>query len=1276
MESRVFQGSSSRCAIACGRANGYTACPNVLSEALVVALSEQLRRSASPALLDTSLDALGATAADAEAGELLRALHESGEADTLRELLKGDRLARFIDEMCNQREEQALCAQLRHWLGEGQWGQDDPARLVKLTPLPDTRAGLLTWAAEYGADDLLLESAAAVLDAFAGVPEKVNLLDVCLGARTVVGRGASLLGEHDATQAARRHVQDEVAARVALAARQRLWKQPLPDGVLRPLAERLRALLAGVRLSTLHTLRFVPAHPVALAVETGTCTGALRAPKVAEPFEVKLLLSGFEQRALEGVCQHCEGSRCVHVQALAARLMDAVLLPEDRLHAALLELTRVPSWKRFVGGLAAAETRDENAQRLGRLSFRIRMGVGVLSVGAFLQKPVRGGGFSVGRQVSAQSALRTAACADRDRPVLDAMTLGSRSLAAQYVPADMLVLRGLIEHPHVQDEEGQRSLRVAEQTLHVELLEQPEGLLPRVSLAGAPVTPGPRPVEASYVFTLEQARDTLIIAALTPPLRRLLEGLQHFRGVLPPESYRALAPWLASVRQVARVSTPKVLQGSERDAPRKLLLRVQAGIGEGIELALSMRALPLSPLWPPGQGPTLVHGFVDAQPVFVRRDLDWERLQARELLETLRLSRHIRLEPFAYRVEDPQAVLEMLSAVARLSDRVQLEWAETARAQRISTIVRRADLKVGLFKKGEWFVLRGGVHSPEADVAVGRLLEAARRGERFVSLGDGDHAEIEQALFERLRRAQVCVSEVEKESVLSPAAASFWLAELAEETAVQEPAVAAYLAQSQAQQTSAQTFTDNPDLPLRDYQREGVRWLLGMSRWAQGACLADDMGLGKTVQAIALLRERAALGPALVVAPTSVVANWLDELARFAPDLSVSSQLATGRNLSLSELGAGSVRVVSYELLLRDQTGLRDHPFATQIIDEAQMIKNARTQRAEAVASVKAQFRLALSGTPIENRLGDLWSLFRLIAPGLLGSWDRFRAIFAVPIERYEDAERAADLKALVAPFMLRRMKEEVASELPSRTEVVHTIELSTAEQDLYDSAVRRARAAIDGRRNDAGARSIQILAELTRLRMLACHPRLVLKEAGVESSKLAALMQLLADILPRGHRALLFSQFTQHLALVREALESAGISYQYLDGATSSAQRKLRVAAFQAGEGKVFLVSLKAGGTGLNLTAADYVVHLDPWWNPAAEDQASDRAHRIGQIKPVTIVKLVAQGTIEERVLGLHAHKRRLAEAVLSGAGGVLDAPTLEELLMEPSGESAVAPA
>jgi SNF2 family DNA or RNA helicase len=297
--------------------------------------------------------------------------------------------------------------------------------------------------------------------------------------------------------------------------------------------------------------------------------------------------------------------------------------------------------------------------------------------------------------------------------------------------------------------------------------------------------------------------------------------------------------------------------------------------------------------------------------------------------------------------------------------------------------------------------------------------------------------------------------------------------------------------------------------------------------------------------------------------------------------------------------------------------------------------------------------------------------LFHCVAPGLLGSWPRFRARFAVPIERYDNRERAEALKALVAPFMLRRQKNQVLRELPARTEVVQLVALSPSERELYNAALGEARRAIGRHKRDDPRRRVHILAELTRLRQLACHPRLVIDDPRIDSSsKLTALLSLLDDVLPRGQRVLIFSQFVAHLSLVREALTSRSIRQLWLDGQTPSAQRSEVVAQFQAGAAEVFLISLKAGGTGLNLTAADYVVHLDPWWNPSAQDQASDRAHRIGQTRPVTIVKLVTENTIEERVLALHEHKRRLAATIIGPAerapeGALGD---YETLLAEPS--------
>ncbi|HEY0993879.1 MAG TPA: DEAD/DEAH box helicase, partial [Kofleriaceae bacterium] len=381
--------------------------------------------------------------------------------------------------------------------------------------------------------------------------------------------------------------------------------------------------------------------------------------------------------------------------------------------------------------------------------------------------------------------------------------------------------------------------------------------------------------------------------------------------------------------------------------------------------------------------------------------------------------------------------------------------------------------------------------------------------------------------------------------------------------------------------------------------------------------------------------------------------NWVHELERFAPTLTpVLYGEQADRARVLARLRKKDVVIASYGLLVRDADELAKTPFATLVLDEAQALKNANTHRARAARKLDAQFRIALSGTPFENHLGELWSLFAIVFPGLLGSWEQFRERFAGPIERGKDADARAALSRVLRPFLLRRTKQEVARELPSRTEIAVPVVLSKDEWELYEDARLAAIAEIDrqGKKVREEQRRFQILAALTRLRLLASHPRLYDGRSEVASSKLRRLLELLDELRSEGHRALVFSQFTSHLALVAGELDRAGYTSLYLDGATPAAERARRIARFQAGEADVFLLSLKAGGTGINLTAADYVIHLDPWWNPAVEDQATDRAHRIGQTRPVTVYRLIARGTIEEQIVAMHGDKRALVAGVLDG--------------------------
>jgi len=421
-----------------------------------------------------------------------------------------------------------------------------------------------------------------------------------------------------------------------------------------------------------------------------------------------------------------------------------------------------------------------------------------------------------------------------------------------------------------------------------------------------------------------------------------------------------------------------------------------------------------------------------------------------------------------------------------------------------------------------------------------------------------------------------------------------------------------------------------------------------------GACLADDMGLGKTVEALALILLRASQGPTLVVAPTSVCANWILEVQRFAPTLNpirLGIDDQGKRQEVLDALEPFDLLVCTYTGLQLEAEALHSVHFTTIVLDEAQAIKNPSTKRSQAAMDLQGDFRMVCTGTPIENRLMELWNLSRFINPGLLGSQKHFTDRFVRPIEVHSDTIARHTLKSLITPFVLRRIKSQVLEDLPPRTELLRLVELSPEEKALHESLRQRALSRLErGQGKAPGQKHIQVLAELMKLRRCCCNPRLVVPHCGLIGSKLQVFAELVDELRDNHHKALVFSQFVDHLTLLREHLDAQDIPYQYLDGQTPPKKRQQRINDFQNGQGDLFLISLKAGGTGLNLTAADYVIHMDPWWNPAVEDQASDRAHRIGQTRPVTIYRLVTQGTIEEKIVELHHQKRDLADSLLQG--------------------------
>ncbi|WP_226664644.1 SNF2-related protein [Microbulbifer aggregans] len=441
---------------------------------------------------------------------------------------------------------------------------------------------------------------------------------------------------------------------------------------------------------------------------------------------------------------------------------------------------------------------------------------------------------------------------------------------------------------------------------------------------------------------------------------------------------------------------------------------------------------------------------------------------------------------------------------------------------------------------------------------------------------------------------------------------------------------------------------------LRSYQQDGLNWLVFLQRYGFGGILADDMGLGKTLQTLALvqhMKEQGALGkPALVIAPTSLTGNWLHEAAHFAPELKTTLIHGPDRDPAFKQVAKSDLVITTYPLLVRDKARYDRRKFSLVVLDEAQAIKNPTTKIAECVRSIKSEFRLCLTGTPLENHLGELWSLMDFALPGLLGGRKQFQKLYRTPIENDGDAERQQELARKVSPFMLRRTKRDVATELPPKTETVQYVELPSKQRALYESV----RASMEKRIRDLVASQgiaksqIEFLDALLKLRQACIDPRLVklYKADGIqESAKLDWLAESMPQLLEEGRNILVFSQFTQVLKLIEAQLNAQGIAYTKLTGQTR--KRQQAIDAFQNGEVRVFLISLKAGGSGLNLTAADVVIHMDPWWNPAVENQATDRAYRIGQDKPVFVYKLVAEDTVEERIHQMQQQKQALADSL-----------------------------
>jgi SNF2 family DNA or RNA helicase len=772
-------------------------------------------------------------------------------------------------------------------------------------------------------------------------------------------------------------------------------------------------------------------------------------------------------------------------------------------------------------------------------------------------------------------------------------------------------------------------------------------------------------------IVVKESTTSYVLYEFTPEQRRIFEGFKNGALEIPEKGKDLLEKAMGSLIRIIPINTttsaiaidlPKI----EADPSIHVLITPYESEGLRIEFIIK----PFGNIPPhvrPGKTPALLIGEINKEKYQTLRDLAFEKESANKLMSLCPILKNVwdndeeNENHFRWEFADLEDSLEALYQLndAKSQAPFEFEYPEGQKFK-IGKKIGFEDITMRIEKNNNWFDVEVEMRINESQDAIRiaeimSLLKTARG--KFIQMSNGEFIALTDKLRKRLNEINTFSEKDKKGNYHIHNLASFALEDISQDFKNLN-VDNAWKAQIKKIKNATKI---NPKVPstlkteLRPYQEEGFKWLAQLAEWGVGACLADDMGLGKTIQTLALLLQRAEKGTALVIAPPTVARNWISETNKFAPTLNAILYGGKDRELILDQLKDHDVLVCSYGLLQQDGEALAKKKWTTIVLDEAQNIKNMNTKRSKSAMELDGDFKMITTGTPVENHLGELWNLFRFINPGLLGTLKDFQERFANEIERNQNKERQKHLQKLLKPFILRRKKNQVLDDLPSKTEITLQVEMSDDELAFYEAlrmniVEKLQNNIVQNQQIGEGEKRFQILAEILKLRQASCNPKLVMKNTDIKSSKLELLMETVEELKENGHKALIFSQFVGHLGLIREAFDEKKLSYKYLDGSTPMNQREQSIKAFQNGEADFFLISLKAGGVGLNLTAADYVIHMDPWWNPAVEDQASDRAHRMGQLRPVTIYRFVTKGSIEEKILMLHQDKRDLADGLLDG--------------------------
>ena len=1234
-------------------------------------LEHRLAERAGLRVLETKLVTVGSSLSDPDAASLLFRLSRQTETSTLGELLETLALNGGVENGVRSQLEAALL----QWAEESRrrWRRHrGTASAAGVEEPSDGAEELLRWAGENEVDHCLELSGGRLLpwirDDFLLWSE--GELDDLTVAECLRGDHGSPMRREGLRSAARAFLWYCAGRQQVESIRSRLWSRRL-DGPVLPAFSRLMRL-------QLRRITALPGGEAPVIFSEAPITIDDEPPQMSVRFidvdsgggevETSLSLAEIDQGYLGLRCSCALGDSggCAHRRVVLEWALDILHDGGDPLHRRMIEVAGQPGWSRLVDALRlGAREEGERASPAEELIWRLGGQGREIVIQPAIRRRTKTGRWRRGRSLSVRQCLEEGEglSSSGDRQILSLLAVaemvGTTRRAYEFRAYG---IEGLVGHTRVFSlSQPSRAMVVERVRPVIAFVPNEDGYRLALRLGGHLVPSGKigdYRLDQRHLVVMDEDAGRCAVSTLSAEVAELIRAIERFRGPLPLESHGVLLDGLTPYQPDVELAVPAELRGEIRPAASTVIVRFEPLDSGGLDVSLRVRPIAGGRVsWPPGEGPETVYGRAAVERFCVRRDLAEEQRQGLGLLTRLGLDVLRSAGSYRWHLESQEAALDVVAAVHEQGDRLEQQWVDGTAGWQILG-VSLEDLLVRVERGSECFGVEGELVAGGERISLEVLLAAARSGARYVQLALERFLRLEAPLFEWLRQADdllfqgrrglsLGTSLIERAVALFDGVGSFQADEAWDEL----------LARVAEARELELVVPEGLGVPLRSYQVEGYRWMARRSHWSAGVCLADDLGLGKVAQTVAVLQLRASRGPALVVTSEGMVASWLRDIRRVSPSLRPVRYHGRTRRAQVRKLEPGDVMVASYRALAREVELLESRRFSSFVLDNARRVSNSQSRRARAASRIRASFRLALLSTPLEGRLSELWSVFNVVNPGHLGSWEHFVARFATPIERDGDAQRRRALDELLSPFVLRRERAQVCDDLPALTETALEVEGADEERRAYDGLRRAALAQIEEAGPAKTRRRRAAIEAFTRLRQQACHPRITASAPSQLSSKQAAVLELLDLVVDQGFRAMLTCPDPSHSALMREALACKRLESVLLDDELTEDERQWQLSRWREGGAPIVLLGAEAVIDRIDPEGTDYVFHLDPWWCPSIEATG-------GVVRPVTVVRVALEGTIEAAALDLAARRRRRDASPFEEPTSALSLDELSELI------------